>query len=487
MALAAKDLPLKRELMSVSRPTRGAALAVRAKALLYAASPLMNGNTDGYAEKLVDDKGNRLLAAAYDEKKWARAAAAAKDVIDLKAYNLYVAYKRTEGFDGYPVTLPPYDDGNFSTKSWPNGYKDIDPFESYRSVFNGELSTVENPELIFTRGNNQGSYGVNYMVFYQLPVSKAKGNNTTCVTQKQCDAYYMKDGKDIPGKDIEIGRGDGSSKRPTGFVTASDVSKGLYKPLEENVSLQYADREPRFYASVAYNGATWWLTNATQSSDRGPYRSWYYRGETEGMSNSLNWLQTGIGLMKYVRPTDTNDDKNINGEFSHISKKADPLIRYADILLMYAEALNELDGSYQIETWDNSGTHSISRNEDELKKGVQPVRIRAGIPDFTPEEYGNKELFRKKIKRERQIELMAEGQRYFDLRRWKDAKDEESLPMYGCNVFMTKGERDLFYKPVPVSDVLTCFAEKTYFWPIDRSELEKNVRLTQNPGWQSEK
>ena len=246
MALAAKDLPLKRELMSVSRPTRGAALAVRAKALLYAASPLMNGNTDGYAEKLVDDKGNRLLAAAYDEKKWARAAAAAKDVIDLKAYNLYVAYKRTEGFDGYPVTLPPYDDGNFSTKSWPNGYKDIDPFESYRSVFNGELSTVENPELIFTRGNNQGSYGVNYMVFYQLPVSKAKGNNTTCVTQKQCDAYYMKDGKDIPGKDIEIGRGDGSSQRVTGFVTASDVSKGLYKPLEENVSLQYANREPRF-------------------------------------------------------------------------------------------------------------------------------------------------------------------------------------------------------------------------------------------------
>ena len=85
------------------------------------------------------------------------------------------------------------------------------------------------------------------------------------------------------------------------------------------------------------------------------------------------------------------------------------MIRYADILLMYAEALNELDGSYQIETWDNSGTHSISRNEDELKKGVQPVRIRAGIPDFTPEEYGNKELFRKKIKRERQIELMAEA------------------------------------------------------------------------------
>lgn len=63
---------------------------------------------------------------------------------------------------------------------------------------------------------------------------------------------------------------------------------------------------------------------------------------------------------------------------------------------MYAEALNELDGSYQIETWDNSGTHSISRDVDELKKGVQPVRIRAGIPDFSPEEYANKDCFVKR-------------------------------------------------------------------------------------------
>lgn len=474
----------------IVRPTRGAALSLRSRVLLYAASPLFNGKAPAEViAALVDKSGKKLLSDTYDERKWAIAAAAAKDVIELGKYQLYVAYKSEGGSSlSDPATItPPDDEGTFHSNPWPKGWQNIDPFKSYRALFDGEVSAYGNSEIIFTRGTNQGAENIKVMVIHQLPRSQGGGYNCHGMTQKQCDAYYMKDGKDIPGKDIEIGRGDGSSQRVTGFVTASDVSKGLYKPLEENVSLQYANREPRFYASVAYNGVTWWLTNATQSSDRGPYRSWYYRGETEGMSNSLNWLQTGIGLMKYVRPTDTNDDKNINGEFSHISKKADPLIRYADILLMYAEALNELDGSYQIETWDNSGTHSISRDVDELKKGVQPVRIRAGIPDFTPEEYGNKELFRKKIKRERQIELMAEGQRYFDLRRWKDAKDEESLPMYGCNVFMTKGERDLFYKPVPVSDVLTCFAEKTYFWPIDRSELEKNVRLTQNPGWQSEK
>ena len=363
-------------------------------------------------------------------------------MIDLKAYNLYVAYKRTEGFDGYPVTLPPYDDGNFSTKSWPNGYKDIDPFESYRSVFNGELSTVENPELIFTRGNNQGSYGVNYMVFYQLPVSKAKGNNTTCVTQKQCDAYYMKDGKDIPGKDIEIGRGDGSSQRVTGFVTASDVSKGLYKPLEENVSLQYANREPRFYASVAYNGVTWWLTNATQSSDRGPYRSWYYRGETEGMSNSLNWLQTGIGLMKYVRPTDTNDDKNINGEFSHISKKADPLIRYADILLMYAEALNQNGKTAEACKYLNM---TRRRGFGYQTTETSPVDLQTT----------DKAQFALMVEQERRVELAFENHRWFDLIRTGRAVEVMRSKGFSLN-------------------------ETNLICPIPQKQIDVNPKLTQN-------
>lgn len=483
MATAAKDLPLKRELMSVARPTRGAALSVRAKALLYAASPLMNGNTDSYASQLVDDKGNRLLSSEYDESKWARAAAAAKDVIELGVYELYVAYAREKGIVGYPATLPPYDDGNFCNKNWPDGYKDIDPFESYRSVFNGELSASENPELIFTRGQNQGnSTGINNMVFHQLP-NKANGQNRTCMSQKQCDAYYMNDGSDVKGKDKEIGRGDGSS-RETGFVTSIDVLSGKYKPLVEGVSLQYANREPRFYASVAYNGAEWALSNAERPENRGPYYCWYYRGGNEGKTNSSNWLLTGIGVMKFVRPTDTNDDLKPDAVDSHITKKVDTAIRYADILLMYVEALNELDGTYQVKSWDELETYNISRDINELKRGVHPVRIRAGIPDFSDDIYSNKEEFRKRIKRERQIELMGEGQRYFDLRRWKDAKNEESLQMYGCNVLMTFDDRVEYHNPVPVHEILTCFAEKTYFWPIHRSELQRNLRLTQNPGWQ---
>ena len=84
---AAQDLPLERGTNNIARPTRGAALAARAKVLLYAASPLMNGNTDSYAQQMVDDKGNRLLAAEYDESKWAKAAAAAREIMMVIATN----------------------------------------------------------------------------------------------------------------------------------------------------------------------------------------------------------------------------------------------------------------------------------------------------------------------------------------------------------------------------------------------------------------
>lgn len=471
LALAAKDLPLKRELLSIARPTRGSALAARAKVLLYAASPLMNGNQDDYANKMVDDQGKRLLAAEYDESKWAKAAAAAKDVMELKQYELYVARRRTSGNTEYPATIEPYDDGNFSRKNWPEGYADIDPFESYRSVFNGELNAYANPELIFTRGQNSDIYN---MVKHQLP-SFANGWNCHGVSQKQCDAYYMSDGKDCPGKDRELGRGDGSERR-RGLVTEDDEKAGRYKPLLKGVSLQYAEREPRFYASVGYNGCLWNLSSATKP-ERHEHITWYYRGKQDGRNNTLNWMMTGIGIKKYVKPSDTEDDGG------KISGKIEPAIRYAEILLIYAEALNELDGSYSVPSWDGKATYTITRDVNELKKGIQPIRIRAGIPDYTNNVYNNKDEFRKKLKRERQIELMGENHRYYDLRRWKDAQVEETTPIYGCNTLMTDKDPELFHTPVVIPFLPTTFSDKAYFLPFNFTELKRNKRLTQNPGW----
>ena len=156
MLQAAKELQYDRRTdnYNVCRPTRGAALAVRAYALMFAASPFANGNDTEYAQQLVDDEGNRLLSPVYDESKWAKAAAACRDVIELGAYDLIHVNKSTSdnGPSDRPTITPP-DDGDFSTKSWPDGWANIDPLKSYRSVFDGTLLPASNQELIFTRGS----------------------------------------------------------------------------------------------------------------------------------------------------------------------------------------------------------------------------------------------------------------------------------------------------------------------------------------------
>lgn len=460
-----------------ARPSYGAALATRAKALLYAASPLANGNSETWAQKLTDDAGRPLLSPDYKEEKWAKAAAAARDVIELGRYELYWDYIRTTGDENNPATVVPPSDGNFSEKDWPEGWKNIDPAESYRKVFDGTLAASSNPELIFTRGQNQGTEGMKRLVEHQLPRNPSKGWNTHGVTQKQVDAYYMNDGTDAPGKDKEIGRGDGSN-RASGYVTKEDYDAGKYKPLREGVSLQYANREPRFYASVAYNGSFWTLLGAQLSENRNK-QIFYYRGEENGY-NAANayWLRTGIGMKKFVHKDDAFENDQ-----ARIVAKPEPAIRYADILLMYAEALNELDGSYSIPSWDGKTTYTVNRDVAQMKRGIHPVRIRGGVPDYPSNAYNNKDEMRKRLKRERQIELMGEGQRYYDLRRWMDAPVEESLPIYGCNVLMSKTDRDLFHQPVAEWSLRTSFSNKMWFWPISHSELKRNKRLTQNPGW----
>lgn len=499
LAEAAAGLPLTRGSQNIARPTRGAALALRARVLLYAASPLFNGQAPAEVQAgMINRDGTALLSSTYDERKWALAAAAAKDVMDLGVYELYTTGVRTGSTDlAYPNTLEPQLDpiNHFDEKNWPNGYKDIDPFESYRSVFNGTAPAYSNPELIFTRGQNQGSEGINVMVLHQLPRREGKGYNSHGMTQKQCDAYYMKDGSDCPGMNSMYAGQEGytdplrynNASRLTELVTENELAN--YPELGQlgtGVCKQYAGREPRFYASVSYNGSTWNFLNAEADKDEVKNVAiWYYLGDPNGFKQTSYWTRTGIGIKKYVHPDDISNTTVTAYDQSRMTNKVDPAIRYAEVLLIYAEALNELTSgqTYNIPSWNESTTYTISRNIDEMKKGIQPIRIRAGIPDYENDIYQDANKFRIKLKRERQIELFAETHRYFDLRRWCDAPFEEPKHVYGCNAYCAENQYVLFHTPVEIPSLPSIFTTKMWFWPINHTELKRNKELSQNVGW----
>lgn len=472
MLLAAELLPLNRDTRNASRPTRGAALATRAQAYIYGASPLMNGNQE--MSSFVDDKGRQLISQEYSEEKWAKAAAAALDVIKLGKYQIYVANKRLSGglWGAYPKTIEPPYHPVYSNKTWKEGgWSDIDPLDSYRALFNGDLYVAENPELIFTRGDNQlnDQYGIQSMTRHQMPVNKGGGWNCHGITGKQADAYSMNDGKHFD-----------RNTSMKGFTEAD----GEYPYLRKDVWLEYANREPRFYASVAFSGANWSNSTAKDQANR-DFQTFYYYGEDDGrkiVSTESRWIPTGIGMMKFVNPKESYKDGTV-------FPKVDPAIRYADILLMYAEALNELTTTYQIPSWDGSESYTISRDISVLKSTILPIRLRAGVPNYDEigigDPYTDRDALRKEIKRERQIEFLGENKRYYDLRRWKDAPEEESQMIYGCNTTVPKEYREFFYEQVVVPSIQTTWSMKYYFWPIDYDELKRNARLTQAPGWPS--
>ncbi|WP_276483761.1 RagB/SusD family nutrient uptake outer membrane protein [Paraflavitalea pollutisoli] len=176
------------------RATLGMALAVKARLLLYAASPLYNGNTDFAG--FINKDGSQLINQSYQAGKWKRAADAAKAVIDLGLYSLYK------------------DPGN-------------DPIKSVQ----GALLQAWNAEQIFNRkNNNMPTWDVHCMP------RQAGGWNGVGVTQEQVDAYFMSDGKPI---------GESGLYTEAGFTTVNGVQ----------VSNMYMNREPRFYASVTYNNS----------------------------------------------------------------------------------------------------------------------------------------------------------------------------------------------------------------------------------------
>jgi hypothetical protein len=474
MELAHEFLLHERSLTEANMPDYGVPLAVMSRILLYAASPQYNGNSTLYGDWTKKD-GTPFINPTPDNSKWGRAAAAAKRVMELEGgnkYELLWAMKENGSYDfdstvakNSSATIS-IDDPNFR-KSFPEGAAGIDPFKSYTYIFNGEAPRALNKEIIYsctpaTQGDSP--------LWIASPKQTAGGNGLN-LTQDMVDAYRMADGKDINESPLYP---IGADAYATGTaLTFSDYT------LHANVVKMFRNREPRFYATVGFNYAHWPGTSYTGSTSG--YVDLYITYYTNGTAgNSIDYPEdynrSGYTCKKYIHPED-----NMR-QTASVRPKIYPIFRYAEILLNYVEALNELDAAY---TDTVSGIMVTPGNIAEILKYFNMIRYRGGIPGVVT--YPGRDAMRRLIKQERQVEFMCEGRRYHDLRRWgEDAISAYNKPIRGMNVkAKTTDPAASFYSPIVISSVLTrrSFQHKNYFCPIPRSAINKNANLVQNPGW----
>lgn len=439
------------------RPTSGAALAVMSRLRLIAASPWYNGNTR-YSNWRRSD-GTHFISQTNDNRKWAVAAVAALRIIESKRYSIYTYKKLADS----PVLDP-----SVSMQDYPDGAGDIDIFRSYSDLFTGEVPLMNNKESIWAEANSDWTSKEATPVFLG-------GHNSLNITQGGVDAFRRKDGTD-PRTDV-------SSPY---YIPADQVSEPIgYEQefsgyaLKSAAPKMYNNMEMRFYASVGFCHRFWKCLGYQGSGGYKNVEVTYYSDGNAypHESQKLNFNYSGYTLVKYINPSDSR----ISGTV--IVPKTFSKYRYAEVLLNYAEALNEINETHTIDI-DNK-QYTISRNLAEIKSALNQIRYRSGLPGLKDSDIADQTAARKIIKRERQVEFFCEGRRYFDLRRWGDAQDAYDKRVTGMNVYQPSSNRKEFFKETELITPLAArkFSFKNYFWPIPYSAMKQNPKLVQNPGW----
>jgi hypothetical protein len=363
-------------------------------------------------------------------------------------------------------------DQNYHTLDFPDGAINIDPYHSCADMFNGETPMYVNKEFIWARSSSATLEYTRHSFPYVYG-----GINGLSVTQKIVDAYEMADGRPINNP---------SSKDPdekfsyTEEGTKNSYSENWYSGyrLYPDVHNMYVNREARFYASIGFSECYWSMTSTTDLQLKGQVVK-YYANEPNGRNQTSadGYPRTGYVIKKYIHPADAwtgNASKRISKPYA--------MIRYAEILLIYAEALNKLGN--ESFTIDIEGTpQTFYRNTEEIKRAYNQVRYRAGLPGLTDNDLTDPDFVMAKIKRERMVEFLHEGQRYFDVRRWGDYETSESEPITGMNVSSPK---DGYYQRVLVQSsrvTQRVVNRKMIFVPIPNAEIKRLPSFDQNPGW----
>jgi hypothetical protein len=453
------------------RPTKGAAYGLIARIRVYAASPLFNGGQAArtYFSNFRRQSDNvHYISQTYDETKWAIAAAACKRVMDM-GYELHTI---EASYNTSPLPQGITHDPDFY-KPWPEGAANIDPLRSYSEMFNGETLGFKNNEYVFGKNSTE----VRDKTKNSFPATFG-GWNGHCIPQKIIDTYKMTDGYEINASS------DRYPYREDGFTTRDTSFSGYL--IRANVNLMYTNREPRFYASVGFSGCLWTM-NSTTTNGKYMQPAFYSIDGNSGKSASTegdarNYPITGYVLKKYIHPDDA-----WSGDNAAVLDKSFPIVRLADILLMYAECLNNLTQSHTVPAGDADGNvYTFLRNIDEMAAAFNKVRHRSGLPGLTPEELNSPDAFFEALKKERMIEFLHEGLRYYDVRRWGIVAEEEAKPIMGMNTEQT--EKNGYYNRV-ICNYTTVrnrvFKPKMILLPIDLQEIKRVRTLDQNPGWEN--
>lgn len=467
---AATYIPSIVPVQTFGRPTKGAAYGLIARLRVYAASPLYNGGQAAksfFGNFLRQSDKVHYVSQTYDEKKWAIAAAACKRVMDMD----FALHTAEASYDTPELPKGVTHDPNYY-KEWPDGAAGIDPYRSYADMFNGETLGFKNREFVF--GRNSTAVREATKLYFPGPFG---GWNCYSVPQKIIDAYKMADGRDInQASNLYPYREEG--------LTTSDSAFSGYT-IKSNVNLMYTKREPRFYASIGYSGCLWPM-NSTTETGKYMVQIYYSLDGNSGRSASTegdirNYPITGYVPKKYIHPDDAWSGAN-----AARLNKSFPMVRYADILLMYAECLNNLTQAHTVTSADGNESQTFSRDVEEIKRTFNPVRYRSGLPGLTEEEASSPTAFFEALKTERMVEFLHEGLRYHDVRRWGIVKEEEAKPIMGMDT--EKTERDGYYNRVicNYSGVRNrIFKDKMVLLPIDRQEIKRVPTLDQNPGWEN--
>ena len=436
------DLPV-RELSSndLGRIDQVIAKSTKSRVLLYAASPLFNGNSEMYSG-FINEDGEHYFNQTYDQTKWDLAKDASLDAINAALENGVGLYE-------FSSTPPNYED-------------EYEESEFLRTLYDLKYTIVDkwNSELIWgnsnpVRDNDWWQMQAACMMKNPSASSVEAAWQWIAPTLRIAELFYTENGLPID-QDLTY---DFQNRFNTATVGASQNYQAQYGTTTAKLNL---NREPRFYSSLGF--------------DRGYNRTWgnlwqlrMKKGEIHGrIANSDDYLITGYALKKLVHPDSEGDGYN------KIVTYAWPMIRLSELYLNYAEAINESAGPNQ-EAYD----------------ALNAVRERAGISNVE-DAWGNASIsatlnkhttqdgFREIIRQERLIELSFEGNRYNDIRRWKQAEQYFNSPVFGWSVDETSVSG---YYNITQVGTRSFNSPRDYFHPISINEITINPNLTQNLGW----